>query len=77
MVTSRWTALARTELLLRLNRAFKVQLPDSLLGEAETPADLIAAIIRAVPRAEAAPGARQPPCPCLTHPSPNRSTPQR
>ena len=46
-------SLARTELLLRLNRAFKIQLPDSLLGEAETPADLIAAIIRAVPRAEA------------------------
>jgi 1-acyl-sn-glycerol-3-phosphate acyltransferase len=46
-------SLARTELLLRLNRAFKIQLPDRLLGEAETPADLVAAIIRAAPRAEA------------------------
>ncbi|MBO1909305.1 AMP-binding protein [Microvirga sp. 3-52] len=46
-------SLARTELLLRLDRAFKIQLPDRLLGEAETPADLIAAIIRAAPSAEA------------------------
>jgi acyl carrier protein len=45
-------SLARTELLLRLNRTFKVQLPDRLLGEASTPADLVAAIIHATPRLE-------------------------
>ncbi|HZA93611.1 MAG TPA: AMP-binding protein [Gemmatimonadales bacterium] len=45
-------SLARTELLLRLNRTFKVQLPDRLLGEANTPADLVAAIIHAAPRLE-------------------------
>ncbi|WP_343232417.1 AMP-binding protein [Microvirga terricola] len=47
-------SLARTELLLRLNRTFRVQLPDKLLGEAETPADLVAAIIRTTPRTEVA-----------------------
>jgi 1-acyl-sn-glycerol-3-phosphate acyltransferase len=45
-------SLARTELLLRLNRTFKVQLPDRLLSEANTPADLVAAIIHAAPQAE-------------------------
>lgn len=45
-------SLARTELLLRLNRTFKIQLPDTLLGEAQTPADLVAAIILAAPRPE-------------------------
>ena len=43
-------SLARTELLLRLNRTFEVRLPDRLLGEASTPADLVAAIIHAAPR---------------------------
>ena len=64
-------SLARTELLLRLNRAFKVRLPDKLLGEAETPADLIAAIIRAGPRSGTAPepgGAPAPPRLPVTEP---------
>ena len=64
-------SLARTELLLRLNRAFKVRLPDKLLGEAETPADLVAAIIRAAPRSGTAPepgGAPAPPRLPVTEP---------
>ncbi|MGO4570631.1 AMP-binding protein [Microvirga sp. 2TAF3] len=64
-------SLARTELLLRLNRAFKVRLPDNLLGEANTPADLVAAIMRAAPRPEAAlqpDGAPAPPRPPVTEP---------
>ncbi|WP_245444537.1 AMP-binding protein [Microvirga sp. KLBC 81] len=64
-------SLARTELLLRLNRAFEVRLPNKLLGEAETPADLVAAIIRAAPRSETAPkpgGASAPPRPPVTEP---------
>jgi 1-acyl-sn-glycerol-3-phosphate acyltransferase len=47
-------SLARTELLLRLNRAFKVRLPSDLLGGADTPEDLVAAIIRAAPVSETA-----------------------
>ncbi|AWM86342.1 AMP-binding protein [Microvirga sp. 17 mud 1-3] len=65
-------SLARTELLLRLNRAFKVRLPNKLLGEAETPADLVAAIIRAAPRSRAAPepgGALAPPQPPVAEPA--------
>lgn len=64
-------SLARTELLLRLNRAFRVRLPSDLLGEADTPADLVAAIIRAAPRTKAAPEpavAPVPPLPRVTEP---------
>lgn len=42
-------SLARAELLLRLSRAFRVTLPDRLIGEAGTPADLLAAIEAAGP----------------------------
>ncbi|ACL63067.1 AMP-binding protein [Methylobacterium nodulans] len=37
-------SLGRAELLLRLSRAFRVTLPDRLIGEAATPADLLAAV---------------------------------
>ena len=40
-------SLGRVELLFRLERAFGVRLPESLLGEAETPADLLSAILQA------------------------------
>jgi acyl carrier protein len=42
-------SLGRVELLLRLERAFGVQLPEELLGEAETPRDLLNAVLAAVP----------------------------
>jgi 1-acyl-sn-glycerol-3-phosphate acyltransferase len=37
-------SLSRAELVLRLDRAFGVRLPDRLIGEAETPRDLVSAI---------------------------------
>jgi len=40
-------SLSRAELLARLDRAFRVRLPERLLSEAETPADLLAAIAAA------------------------------
>src|SRR3569832_629092 len=40
-------SLARVELVLRLERAFAVSLPESLLAEAETPRQLLAAIVAA------------------------------
>lgn len=38
-------SLSRAELLARLDRVFGVRLPEQLLGEAETPADLLRAIL--------------------------------
>jgi 1-acyl-sn-glycerol-3-phosphate acyltransferase len=46
-------SLARAELLLRLDRMFKVRLPDRLVGDAQTPRDLVSAIIAANPRIDA------------------------
>lgn len=43
-------SLSRTELLLRLEAAFQVRLPATLLAEAETVRDLVAAIEKASPR---------------------------
>ncbi|WP_205944857.1 AMP-binding protein [Pelagibius litoralis] len=40
-------SLGRVELLYRLERAFGVSLPEALLGEAETPGDLLIAILSA------------------------------
>lgn len=51
-------SLGRAELLLRLNRRFGLRLPESLLGEARTPGDLLAAL-RAAGPGPAAP-AREP-----------------
>ena len=42
-------SLARAELLLRLDRAFRVRLPEQLIGDAETPQDLLDAIRVASP----------------------------
>lgn len=40
----RFDSLSRAELLLRVDRAFSVHLPDRLLGDAETLSDLLAAL---------------------------------
>lgn len=42
-------SLARAELLLRLERTFKVRLPEELIAEAETAQDLLDAVLRARP----------------------------
>ncbi len=42
-------SLARAELLLRLERAFKVSLPEDLLATSESPADLLQAVLAAHP----------------------------
>ncbi len=41
-------SLGRAELLLRIERAFKVRPPERLLGEAETPRDLLEAVVGAL-----------------------------
>ena len=43
------SSLERVELLLRLERAFGIRLPDTVMAEAVTPRDLTAAIQRAAP----------------------------
>ena len=50
-------SLGRAELILRLDRAFKVRLPDQLLNEANTPADLLIALLAAGPEGPAMPEA--------------------
>ncbi|WP_254699704.1 AMP-binding protein [Trinickia violacea] len=40
-------SLARAELLLRIERKFKVKLPEQVLGSAQTPQDLLAAVLAA------------------------------
>src|SRR4030066_1811091 len=42
-------SLGRAELVLRIDRAFKVRLPDRLIGEVDTPADLLKALSGASP----------------------------
>lgn len=42
-------SLGRAELILRIDRVFKVRLPDRLIGEADTPGDLLAALRKAAP----------------------------
>lgn len=42
-------SLGRAELVLRIDRAFKVRLADRLIGEADTPADLLKALCEAAP----------------------------
>ena len=42
-------SLSRAELLLRLDRALKVQLPERLIGDANSPNDLVRAILSASP----------------------------
>lgn len=42
-------SLSRAELLLRLGRRFKVQLPERLIGAADRPSDLVKAVLAASP----------------------------
>jgi len=42
-------SLSRAELLIRLDRHFKVHLPENLLGAANNPADLVKAVVDAAP----------------------------
>lgn len=42
-------SLGRAELVLRIDRTFKVRLPDRLIGEADTPGDLLRALRAAAP----------------------------
>lgn len=42
-------SLGRSELVLRIDRAFKVRLPDRILAEADTPRDLLTALLEAAP----------------------------
>jgi 1-acyl-sn-glycerol-3-phosphate acyltransferase len=44
-------SLGRAELLLRLDRKFKVRLPERLIGDAQTPRDLLEAVLAATPDA--------------------------
>jgi acyl carrier protein len=45
-------SLGRTELILRIERAFRVRLPAQTIGEAETVHDLVQALERAGPKRE-------------------------
>lgn len=47
-------SLGRAELVLRIDRAFKVRLPDRLIGEADTPGALLEALLAASPERTAA-----------------------
>ncbi len=58
-------SLARAELLLRLNRRFKTQLPERLIGEADRPSDLARAILAARPAVDEAPRVGRPAAPSL------------
>ena len=42
-------SLGRAELVLRIDRVFKVRLPDQLLADANTPRDLLQALLEAAP----------------------------
>lgn len=64
------SSLERVELLLRLDRAFQIRLPDAVMAEAVTLGDLVAAVLRAEPRvAEALPPRREAPGPGSVAPS--------
>jgi acyl carrier protein len=54
-------SLSRAELLARLDRAFRVRLPEELLSEAETPGDLLHAIMAASTGVELAPSEERSP----------------
>ena len=46
-------SLGRAELILRLDKAFKVRLPDHLLNEADTPRQLLTAVLAVGPERRA------------------------
>ena len=53
-------SLARMELMLRLEAAFQVQLPETLVQQAQTPRDLLRAVAAAAPRQQLEPRMRRP-----------------
>ena len=60
----------RVELLLRLEQAFGVRLPDAVMAEAVTPQDLVTAILHAAPAgAEATPTVRETTAPARSVPT--------
>ena len=65
------SSLERVELLLRLEQAFGVRLPDSVMAEAATPQDLVTAILHAAPRVAepAQPAVRDVPAPTTATPT--------
>lgn len=64
------SSLERVELLLRLERAFHIRLPDTVMADAVTLGDLVAAVRRAEPAvAEPLPSRREPPGPGTAAPS--------
>jgi acyl carrier protein len=68
------SSLERVELLLRLEQAFGVRLPDSVMAEALTPRDLVTAILHAAPAPEeAAPARRETAAPATLIPATARS----
>jgi 1-acyl-sn-glycerol-3-phosphate acyltransferase len=68
------SSLERVELLLRLERAFQIRLPDAVMAEAVTLGDLVGAVLRAAPRvAEPLPARREPPGPGTVAPSTART----
>ena len=58
-------SLGRAELVLRLDRMFKVRLPDALISEMNTPADLLAAVLAAGPPRDLAQHIEETPLPAL------------
>ena len=63
-------SLSRAELLLRVERAFSVRLPQNLLGEAETLTDLLPALAGAAMRLSADADRRQPLAEGMAEPAP-------
>jgi acyl carrier protein len=64
------SSLERVELLLRLEQAFHVRLPDAVMAEAVTLADVVTAVLRDEPRvAEPLPSRRERPIPGAAAPS--------
>jgi 1-acyl-sn-glycerol-3-phosphate acyltransferase len=68
-------SLARAELLLRLERTFKVRLPEELIADAETAQDLLDAVLRARP--VQATLAEPPPVPPIARPEVSEPTAAR
>src|SRR6516165_2714662 len=54
-------SLGRTELMLRIERVFRIRLPAGIMGEAETVGDILAALERSPPSAEGGVAAEPPP----------------
>ena len=58
-------SLGRAELVLRVDRMFQIRLPDVLISEMNTPADLLAAVLAAGPAADFARRIEETPLPAL------------